>query len=285
MIKMWNEVRPLTTRQIMVDGVRIQPLGLARGRGDQLFLFALEYAGEKGIRRQSLLKTVQQAKMRGRCFHKGSASSDSLSSPYGQQILALFREQGAAIVPGLRDKSPEDILLTDVLFEESCPTLDWVRPQMNVQLYLQKRRVLPVERTYTLKMGQRRRLAYTIPSTGEERSFAVTGLMWYDPWPKWQLLLANEALCRRSGIDEPFLQQICPPGLGLAVLHYVSKRGELSFQDTTSVGILYDQTLSEKREDAAKGVVLETPILPQTAKVSVTLNTVTDHLPGGVVEL
>ena len=34
-----------------------------------------------------------------------------------------------------------------------------------------------------------------------------------------------------------------------------------------------------------KGIVLETPILPQTAKVSVTLNTVTDHLPGGVVEL
>ena len=76
----------MTTRQIMVDGVRIQPLGLARGRGDQLFLFALEYAGEKGIRRQSLFKTVQQAKMRGRCFHKGSASSDSLSSRFARQI-------------------------------------------------------------------------------------------------------------------------------------------------------------------------------------------------------
>ena len=65
----------------------------------------------------------------------------------------------------------------------------------------------------------------------------------------------------------------------------MSKRGELSFQDTTSVGILYDQSLPEKREDGVKGIVLETPILPQTAKVSVTLNTVTDHLPGGVVEL
>ena len=51
----------------------------------------------------------------------------------------------------------------------------------------------------------------------------------------------------------------------------MSKRGELSFQDTTSVGILYDQSLPEKREDGVKGIVLETPILPQTAKVSVTL--------------